>query len=105
MSGKLAKDVDALKLDDSDDDHLFDTPGRPPPRERTHKDRDGSVSDPTLSRPQGSKYNHDEAREAALQKELESVRGINKVIENVNESLMKAKNNMEVCKIHIHSLD
>ncbi len=43
-----------------------------------------------------SRYSTEEAREAALRAELESVRTVNKVIEDVVSSLEKAKNNMHV---------
>ena len=43
-----------------------------------------------------SKYSADETRNQALQRELENVRNVNKVIEDATASLEKAKNNMEV---------
>jgi hypothetical protein len=44
-----------------------------------------------------SRFSAEEAREAVLRAELESVRSINKVIEDAVASLEKAKSNMEVC--------
>jgi hypothetical protein len=44
-----------------------------------------------------SRFSTEEARDAALTQELESIRKINQVIEGVVESLEKAKGNMEVC--------
>jgi hypothetical protein len=43
-----------------------------------------------------SRFDAAEIRDAALKKELESVRGINEVLEGVIASLEKAKDNMEV---------
>ncbi|KAJ4305500.1 hypothetical protein N0V90_001031 [Kalmusia sp. IMI 367209] len=83
--------VDALNLSDSDSDALFDTPAAS--KNRT-KSRDGT-NDTGKTRIKESHYSTEEAREAALRKELESVRNVNKVIEGVVESLQKAKNNMD----------
>jgi len=64
-----------LDLSDSDDG-LFDTPAAP----KTHAKE--------------SQYTADEAREAALRTELESIRNVNKVIEGVVHSLQTAQDNM-----------
>lgn len=50
------------------------------------------------SRPQRteSRYTSEEARDEALRRELDQVRGVNKAIEDVIESLQKAKTNMHV---------
>jgi hypothetical protein len=91
-------DMDALSLSDSDNDALFDTPAA-----RKNKQRaDGPGADAGDSAAAGrarakeSHYTAEEAREAALRRELESVRNVNKVIEGVVESLQKAKDNMGV---------
>jgi hypothetical protein len=88
----------ALQLSDSDDDALFDTPAA---RQNKKKAQDtgadggeGAASGKT--RAKESHYTTEEAREAALRRELESIRGVNKVIEGVVESLQKAKDNMAV---------
>ena len=46
---------------------------------------------------QNARFETDESREAALQRELEGVRNINNVIEGVIGTLEKAKGNMGVC--------
>jgi hypothetical protein len=51
---------------------------------------------PTPSKPSASRPETSESREAALRKELESVRQINKVVEGLVQSLEKAKGNMDV---------
>lgn len=90
----------------SDDEKIFDSP--------TAR-RDGAASSSSRPNANGKTAQHDaqsktqqqrppishldaeEAREAALQQELENVRKINTVIEGVVESLEKAKGNMDVC--------
>lgn len=89
-------DMGALRLDDSDDDSLFDSPDQPKDKSKTESKNNGSVPEPTPSRSQPSKYSSAEAREALLRKELESIRGINKVVEDVIASLEKARGNMDV---------
>jgi hypothetical protein len=90
--------MDALNLSDSDSDALFDTPAA----RKTAKKVPGGGADAGEGAPGGktrakeSHYTTEEAREAALRRELESIRNVNKVIEGVVESLQKAKDNMEV---------
>ena len=48
---------------------------------------------------QGSRYDAEEVREAALRRELEGVRNINQVIEGVISTLEGAKGDMGVCWI------
>ncbi|KAF2145155.1 uncharacterized protein K452DRAFT_295695 [Aplosporella prunicola CBS 121167] len=55
---------------------------------------DSPKPQPTAPRPE-SRYTTDEAREAALRRELDQVRSVNKVIEGVVESLDKARTNMD----------
>lgn len=90
--------MDNPSLSDSDTDALFDTPAA---RKNKQKGQAGGI-DATegaaagRTRTKESHYTTEEAREAALRKELDSVRNVNKVIEGVVESLQKAKNNMDV---------
>lgn len=79
-------DIGALDLSDSDDDSLLASPSKPQPR--THATKDQRTGE--------SRYDAEEARNAALQRELEGVRSINEVIEGVVSSLERAKGNMEV---------
>ena len=84
--------MDALNLSDSDSDALFDTPAVKKNKKKDQED----ASDRTATRKarKESHYTTEEAREAALRKELESVQNVNRVIEGVVESLEKAKSNM-----------
>ena len=82
-------DIGTLRLDDdSDQEDLFDSP------EKTETNHNGYISEPTPSR--HGRHDEQESRDAALRKELESVRSVNKVIEGVINSLEKAKGNMNV---------
>ncbi|EON64797.1 hypothetical protein W97_04030 [Coniosporium apollinis CBS 100218] len=87
--------IDDLSLYDSEEEVPVDTPAH---RKTKSRDANGAPADNTSGaskqRPE-SKYTAEEAREAALRKELESVRNINKVIEDVVSSLEKAKSNMD----------
>ena len=86
----------ALDLSDSDEDALFDTPAARKTKQKT-KDADNDAGEGAAggkTRSKESHYTTEEAREAALRRELESIRNVNKVIEGVVESLQKAKDNM-----------
>jgi len=47
----------------------------------------------------------EQARDSALQKELESVRSINSVIEGVVSSLEEAKGNMDVNEMNLVTIE
>ncbi|KAF1942764.1 hypothetical protein EJ02DRAFT_161328 [Clathrospora elynae] len=89
-------DLGALDLSDSDTDALFDTPAarknKKQPATADANAGDGAAGGKT--RVKESHYTAEEAREAALRRELESIRNVNRVIEGVVESLQKAKDNM-----------
>ncbi|KAF2111813.1 DASH complex subunit Duo1-domain-containing protein [Lophiotrema nucula] len=97
--------MDALSLSDSDSDALFDTPAA---RKNKNKAQDAN-GDAAEGAPGGktrgkeSHYTTEEAREAGLRKELETVRNVNKVIEGVVESLQKAKDNMNTVYRTVHN--
>ena len=84
-------DFGKLDLSDSDSEDLFASPSKiskPAKSKQTesgHAQRNGE-----------SKYVAEQAHEAALQKEFESVRNINEVIDGVVSSLEVAKGNMDV---------
>lgn len=89
---------DALNLSDSEDDALFDTPAARKNKKKA-QDANASAGDDAAggkTRAKESHYTTEEAREAALKKELESIRSVNTVIEGVIESLQRAKDNMAV---------
>jgi hypothetical protein len=101
MSQIQPPDLDALNLSDSDSDALFDTPAA---KKNTKKARSASRDAAESgaggkARAKESHYTAEEAREQQLRQELESVRNVNKVIESVVESLQKARDNMDVCKL------
>lgn len=88
----------ALQLSDSDDEALFNTPAARKSKTAAH-DGDAATEDGAAggkTRAKESHYTTEEAREAQLRRELESIRNVNKVIEGVVESLQKAKDNMAV---------
>ncbi len=88
-------DIGKLDLSDSENEDLFASPSRPskPIQKGTTKSAEGNVS---AQRNGESKYDAEQAREESLQRELESVRSINEVIEGVVSSLETAKGNMGV---------
>jgi hypothetical protein len=91
--------MDPLNLSDSDsDDALFDTPAARKGKSKAQTDTGDAIEGAAAgkTRTKESHYTTEEAREAALRRELESVRNVNKVIEGVVESLQKAKDNMGV---------
>jgi hypothetical protein len=90
--------MDHLSLSDSDTDALFDTPAARKNKQRA-QDAGADAGEGAAAgkaRAKESHYTAEEAREAALRRELESVRNVNRVIEGVVESLQKAKDNMGV---------
>ncbi|GAB7345741.1 hypothetical protein MBLNU457_4012t1 [Dothideomycetes sp. NU457] len=98
----VARDIGGLDLDDSDQENLVDSPETRPKPSGT-KTANGSAADPTPSRTRPSRFKDEEAREIALRKELESVRNVNKVIENVIQSLEKSRNNMNTVHRSVQS--
>ncbi|OCL06200.1 hypothetical protein AOQ84DRAFT_321782 [Glonium stellatum] len=97
--------IDDLTLSDSDPDALFDSPAT---RKTKSKDASANITSPEDSappktRPAESRYSTEEARDAALRKELDSVRNVNKVIEDVVESLQKARSNMDTVSRTVHN--
>jgi hypothetical protein len=98
-SSMATPDTGKLALSDSSDtEDLFASPSRPSkqtkPADSRPSDRTGAAN--SRSGNGVSRYNTEQTRNALLQKELESVRGINQVIEGVVSSLECAKGNMDV---------
>jgi len=98
-----ARDLGALHLDDSDPDNLFDSPEAVSRQQASRKAPNGSVSDQTPSRAQSSRYSNEEAREATLRKELENVRNVNTVVENLIGSLERSRDNMDTVHRSVQS--
>ncbi|GAB7352554.1 hypothetical protein MBLNU459_g2939t1 [Dothideomycetes sp. NU459] len=93
-------DLRSLRLDpDSGDEDLFDSPNG----DRAQTNPAAAQPEPTPSRPGNARYGDQEDRDAALRKELESIRGVNKVIEDVVQSLERAKGNMDTVQQTVQS--
>ncbi|THX70894.1 hypothetical protein D6D04_09734 [Aureobasidium pullulans] len=92
-------DVGALRLNDDVEDEYDNIPYED---EDIDYDMDIDLG-PTPSKPSAPRPETSESREAALRKELDSVRQINKVIEDVVQSLEKAKGNMDNVNRTVHS--
>jgi hypothetical protein len=103
--------MDALDLSDSDSEALFDTPAARKNKKNAQRasadagEGAGEGAAGGKARAKESHYTTEEAREAALRRELESIRNVNKVIEGVVDSLQKAKDNMEVSIIVVVASD
>lgn len=80
-------------LDLSDTEELFASPSRVAPKANGKPAKSITANGTSAGE---SKYDAERARDEALQKELESVRSINDVIEGVISSLERAKGNMDV---------
>jgi len=82
-------------MDESDHEDLFASPStanQPKP----HDEDEQSPGRPRTPANQNARYDAEEAKEAALRRELEGVRNINQVIEGVIATLDRAKGNMNV---------
>ncbi|KAL8972547.1 MAG: hypothetical protein Q9183_000493 [Haloplaca sp. 2 TL-2023] len=92
--------LEDLDLSESDADALFASPSHPPPKSRQKPPK----PDPQQANTQQSRKADDaddaegdveEAREAALRKELAGIRTINQTIESAIDSLERARGNMD----------
>jgi len=93
-------DVGKLDLSDSSDPQdLFASPSKVSKSNPKNPSKPNDPNAPSQRSTGESKYDAEAAREASLQKELESVRSINEVIEGVVSSLECAKGNMDVSSI------
>ncbi|KAJ5736282.1 uncharacterized protein N7483_001407 [Penicillium malachiteum] len=98
MGRSAAEEMDQLQLSDEDTEDLWDSPSK----RRTHKKFTPRQSDevpaaePRQPHDAGETlFDQQDAREAALQNELQSVRNINEVLEGLLGSIDRAKGNME----------
>ena len=95
-----ADEMRQVQLSDEDTEELWNSPSKRGSRRPFHAHSPSSPP-PSGPRPQKAEdtlFDRHEAREAALQHELRTVRNINEVIEGLLESIDKAKGNMEVCR-------
>ena len=95
-NGVTPPDLKSLSLSDSDADteDLFATPSVPTKKRRPEQ-RPGTSSAQHPAHSTDTEQGHLAAHEAALRRELSSVRSMNQVISGVVDSLEKAKSNME----------
>jgi hypothetical protein len=82
--------------DSSDNEDLFASPSRTSKPTKKSNSKPAESTSVPIQRNGEFKYDAEQSRNAALQRELESVRNINEVIEGVVASLECAKGNMEV---------
>ncbi|KAJ5643726.1 uncharacterized protein N7484_006233 [Penicillium longicatenatum] len=98
MARSTAEEMDRLQLSDEDTEDLWDSPSK----RGTHKTFNPRTSneipapEPRQPRDGGDTlFDRQEAREAALHNELQTVRKINEVIEGLLGSIDRAKGNMD----------
>lgn len=106
MSRSAAEEMGRLDLSDEDTEDLWNSPSKRG-NQKTFK-REPSTESPTPhSHPPhetgDTLFDRQEAREAALHGELQSVRNINDVIEGLLKSLDNAKGNMDVSSPSLYS--
>ncbi|KAH8423872.1 DASH complex subunit DUO1 [Aspergillus melleus] len=91
------EEMDSLQLSDNESDDLWNSPSQRTRREIFPKPaNETSTTPPARSSHDGETlFGREEAREAALRNELQSVRNINQVIEGLLGSLDRAKGNMD----------
>lgn len=96
-------EMERLQLSDEDTEALLESPskktGFPSAAENSR-----ATPEANYGRNNETKYDREEAREASLRSELESVRNINRVVEGIIDSLDRAKGNMEVSNQIIGSI-
>lgn len=96
-----AEEMERLQLSDDDTEKLWDSPSK---RQTRQSFKQSSSEEPivpearTMQDSGDSAFDREEAREAALRNELQSVRNINEVLEGLLGSIDRAKGNMEVCE-------
>ncbi|PGH17811.1 hypothetical protein AJ79_00952 [Helicocarpus griseus UAMH5409] len=87
-------EMENLDLSDEDTEALLASPSKKPGFQ-TATDGSRTVPEQNYARNSETQYDREHAREASLQSELESVRNINRVVEDIIDSLDRAKGNME----------
>ncbi|KAL8995292.1 MAG: hypothetical protein Q9169_004936 [Polycauliona sp. 2 TL-2023] len=97
VSSGATPQVEHLDLSDDDTEALFASPSRPEtkPRAKSIKTEDKEVTGQQSRTSESVESDSEEAREAALRKELAGIRNINQVIEGVVDSLERARGNMD----------
>ncbi|KAJ5287575.1 hypothetical protein N7478_003261 [Penicillium angulare] len=97
MARSAAEEMDRLQLSDEDTENLWDSPSKCGTKKFTPRSSDDiPAPEQQQSRDGGdTMFDRQEAREAALQNELHTVRNVNQVIENLLNSIDHAKGNMD----------
>ncbi|KAF4199815.1 hypothetical protein CNMCM8927_004679 [Aspergillus lentulus] len=93
-----AEEMDRLQFSDDDSDDLWNSPSKRRSNKPSHHKAPEERSTTPETRPSHdgeTLFDRQEAREAALQHELQTVRNINQVIEGLLGSLDRAKGNMD----------
>jgi hypothetical protein len=95
--------MERLQLLEEDNEELWNSPSRRKPQKGPNQTVVGDTSSNPGDRPQqivnnqnDTAFDREEAREAALRHELQTVKKINEAIEGVLESLERARVNMDV---------
>jgi outer membrane translocation and assembly module TamA len=90
--------MDRLQLSDEDTEVLWDSPSKHKTKRlnQSYIKQESSSPVPRADHEDETLFDQQEAREAALRSELQSLRNINQVIESLLGSLDRAKGNMEV---------
>ncbi|KAJ5924777.1 hypothetical protein N7466_008964 [Penicillium verhagenii] len=102
MARSTAEEMDRLQLSDEDTEDLWDSPSKRGTRHK-FKPRSSDPTPPPAPAPEprqprddsDTMFDRQEAREAALHNELQTVRKINEVIEGLLGSIDRAKGNMD----------
>ncbi|KAL3469533.1 DASH complex subunit Duo1-domain-containing protein [Aspergillus californicus] len=102
MSYSTADEMDRLQLSDSDTENLWDSPSRRA-KKRSPTVKQESSPPPRSDRDEDTLFDRQNAREAILRNELQNVRSINQVLENLLGSLDRAKGNMETVSRTVNS--
>jgi hypothetical protein len=99
MARSTAEEMDRLQLSDEDTEDLWDSPSKRGTNKKFNPRSSEETPAPEPRQPHDSgdtMFDRQEAREAALHNELQTVRKINEVIEGLLSSIDRAKGNMDV---------
>ncbi|KAJ5539870.1 hypothetical protein N7513_008202 [Penicillium frequentans] len=98
MARSTAEEMDRLQLSDEDTEDLWDSPSKRGTHKKFNPRSSDEIAAPEPRQPRDggdTLFDRQEAREAALHNELQTVRKINEVIEGLLGSIDRAKDNMD----------
>ncbi|KAL8738270.1 MAG: hypothetical protein Q9181_000905 [Wetmoreana brouardii] len=103
LNGASSK-MEELGLSESDTDALFASPSHPPAKSDAKPTKPNSQQPNVQQAPktEDGEANGEEAREAALRKELAGIQVINQTIEGTIESLERARSNLDTVSHTVH---